>query len=115
MTCTCTDRYGFVKRLYATEAEALKHIRQDGIAPYRCPEGQGWHLTHAASSSRDASLLEIEMDNTIEVFEAYMLEHDDKRSDQPSAKHSEKSSTQEHTDKRQQLSRAYRSMIDRKR
>jgi hypothetical protein len=109
VTCKCTDRYGFAKRLYATEAEALKHIRQDDIALYRCPEGKGWHLTKTASTGRDLLPPESDIENPIEVFEAYMREYDEPSSSPPKSVQPE--TKQKHIDKRRRLSRAYLSMV----
>ncbi len=114
MRCGCTDRYGFAKRVYATEAEALRHIRQDGIVPYRCPEGRGWHLTHVTLNDDLPSTVTSELDNTIDAFEAWMLGRDTDSTDEAPApaRGADRPSTQSYADKRQQLTRAYRSMID---
>ena len=48
--CSCTDFYGDRKDAYPSEAMAQKmaRIRAEAgvrLTVYRCPEGNGWHLT----------------------------------------------------------------------
>ncbi len=51
--CACTDSCGNYKDAYPTEEQAIKMVgirKKDGVqlSVYRCPEGNGWHLTSHA-------------------------------------------------------------------